>query len=608
MTTMPSLAAAHLEHARSRTLALVDGFDDHDLGRQVSPLMSPLVWDLAHIGHYEELWLLRSLAGATADRPALRRRVRRLQAPASRPADACRSSTRATHAPTSPTCASASLDGCSTTSTLDGDADPLLADGFVYGMVVQHEHQHDETMLATIQLHGDARARPGAGGAVRCASPVTVRRCRRGRAARRPVRHGHGRRAVGVRQRAPRPRGRASRRSASTARRSPTRRTLEFIADGGYDDPRLWTDDGLEVAHGGRPRAPAVLASRTAGRATDWTVLRFGRRLELGRPRPSPCSTCAGTRPTRSRAGPASGSPPRPSGSTRRRGAPTAPSAATRGATATPTTRSPTSARPASAPTRAAAARAARARSACEQMVGDVWEWTASDFDAYPGFRSFPYREYSEVFFRRRPEYKVLRGGSWATHPSAMRTTFRNWDYPIRRQIFSGFRCARRLTGLTDRVPPPRLPRAARRRSRRCCSTPPHSLVDQARRAALPAERAGRTPTGSGVGWYAAGARRRGPAALPQRRRRSGTTPGSPSSRRARRPPPCWPPSALASPGAPVEVSGNAPVRRRPVAVLAERRRPRALRTASATSCGRRVSRAAPPPSRASPTPRCCSR
>ena len=70
----------------------------------------------------------------------------------------------------------------------------------------------------------------------------------------------------------------------------------------------------------------------------------------------------------------------------------------------------------------------------------DVWEWTASDFTPYPGFRAFPYREYSEVFFG--PEYKVLRGGSWATHPSAVRTTFRNWDFPIRRQIFAGFRCA----------------------------------------------------------------------------------------------------------------------------------------------------------------------
>jgi iron(II)-dependent oxidoreductase len=79
----------------------------------------------------------------------------------------------------------------------------------------------------------------------------------------------------------------------------------------------------------------------------------------------------------------------------------------------------------------------------CHQMIGDVWEWTSSDFRPYPGFRSFPYREYSEVFWGS--EYKVLRGGSWASHPSAVRSTFRNWDYPIRRQIFAGLRCARDL-------------------------------------------------------------------------------------------------------------------------------------------------------------------
>ena len=74
-------------------------------------------------------------------------------------------------------------------------------------------------------------------------------------------------------------------------------------------------------------------------------------------------------------------------------------------------------------------------------MIGDVWEWTSSDFAGHPGFVAFPYPEYSEVFFGT--EYKVLRGGSWATRPGAIRNSFRNWDYPIRRQIFSGFRCAR---------------------------------------------------------------------------------------------------------------------------------------------------------------------
>jgi gamma-glutamyl hercynylcysteine S-oxide synthase len=75
--------------------------------------------------------------------------------------------------------------------------------------------------------------------------------------------------------------------------------------------------------------------------------------------------------------------------------------------------------------------------------VGQVWEWTGSDFLAYPGFEAFPYREYSEVFFGA--EHRVLRGGSWATHRDVMRPSFRNWDLPQRRQIFAGIRCARDL-------------------------------------------------------------------------------------------------------------------------------------------------------------------
>jgi len=72
--------------------------------------------------------------------------------------------------------------------------------------------------------------------------------------------------------------------------------------------------------------------------------------------------------------------------------------------------------------------------------VGGAWEWTSSDFRAYPGFQAFPYEEYSKVFFG--DEYKVLRGSSWATHPHVARPSFRNWDLPQRRQIFAGLRLA----------------------------------------------------------------------------------------------------------------------------------------------------------------------
>lgn len=73
--------------------------------------------------------------------------------------------------------------------------------------------------------------------------------------------------------------------------------------------------------------------------------------------------------------------------------------------------------------------------------VGLVWEWTSSEFGGYPGFRAHPYREYSEVFFGQG--YRVLRGGSWATPPRVASRTFRNWDLPERRQIFSGIRLVR---------------------------------------------------------------------------------------------------------------------------------------------------------------------
>jgi gamma-glutamyl hercynylcysteine S-oxide synthase len=73
--------------------------------------------------------------------------------------------------------------------------------------------------------------------------------------------------------------------------------------------------------------------------------------------------------------------------------------------------------------------------------VGRVWEWTASEFNGYPGFVAFPYREYSQVFFGKG--HRVLRGSSWATDPRVASLTFRNWDLPLRRQIFAGVRLAR---------------------------------------------------------------------------------------------------------------------------------------------------------------------
>jgi len=76
----------------------------------------------------------------------------------------------------------------------------------------------------------------------------------------------------------------------------------------------------------------------------------------------------------------------------------------------------------------------------CRQMVGNVWEWTATDFAPYPGFVPDPYKEYSQPMFGQT---KVLRGGAWATRARMLRNTWRNFFAPARYDVLAGFRtCA----------------------------------------------------------------------------------------------------------------------------------------------------------------------
>jgi ergothioneine biosynthesis protein EgtB len=78
----------------------------------------------------------------------------------------------------------------------------------------------------------------------------------------------------------------------------------------------------------------------------------------------------------------------------------------------------------------------------CQQMVGDVWEWTTSDYVPYPGFKS-EFDEYNDKWFVNQ---KVLRGGSFATPQLHIRSTYRNFFHAHERWMISGFRCARDLS------------------------------------------------------------------------------------------------------------------------------------------------------------------
>ncbi|MEA2972062.1 MAG: gamma-glutamyl hercynylcysteine S-oxide synthase [Actinomycetota bacterium] len=423
--------ADELEAVRQRSLDLLSPLDDDALFRQHSPLMSPLVWDLAHVGNYEELWLLREVAGAAPIDAALddvydafrHPRAGRPSLPLLGPAESRRYLVdvrgRALDA-----LEKAVLDG-------DGDGRALLAGGFVYGMVVQHEHQHDETMLATLQLMAGAGYRPLAppppaavdpppsGEVYVPAGPFVMGTDRE------PFAYDNERPAHVVDLP-------AFRIDAGPVTNG---RYLEFVLDGGYDRPELWEAEGWTWRVDNDVRHPQFWVRE--GR--DWTRDRYGfhEDLPLDEPVQHVCwyeadafALWAGKRlPTEAEWEKAASWTP--DGVKRRfpwgDDEPTAAVANLGGGLYRP---APVGAYPAGA-----------SAYGCHQMIGDVWEWTASDFEPYPGFASFPYREYSEVFFG--PDYKVLRGGSWATSPAAVRNTFRNWDYPIRRQIFSGFRCAR---------------------------------------------------------------------------------------------------------------------------------------------------------------------
>jgi iron(II)-dependent oxidoreductase len=418
-----------LTRARQRTQGLTGCLTDDDLIRQHSPLMSPLVWDLAHVANQEELWLLREVAGRDPMHPEIdslydafeHPRAERPTLPLMRPAEA-RSYAHEVRGRVLDVLERVQFRGAR-----------LLRDGFAFGMIAQHEQQHDETMLATHQLRVGAPALSAPPPALAPADVLTLPA---------EVLVPGGPFTMGT---STEPWALDNERPAHVVDLPPfwidtapvtNAAWLEFIAAGGYDRPEYWTEAGW--AH--RQRAGLTAPQFWRREAGQWLRTRFGV-TEPVPPAEPVVHVCwyeadayarwAGRRLPReaewekaARYDPATGRSRRfPWGD----GEPTQDRANLGQRHLQP---APAGSYPAGA-----------APSGARQLIGDVWEWTSSDFLPYPGFTAWPYKEYSEVFFG--PDYKVLRGGAFSVDPVVCRSTFRNWDYPIRRQIFSGLRTAR---------------------------------------------------------------------------------------------------------------------------------------------------------------------
>jgi gamma-glutamyl hercynylcysteine S-oxide synthase len=417
---------ATLERARTQTDALLAPISDGELVARISPLVVPLVQDLARIAYFEDLWILRRAKGDQPI-PELHDSVYR----------GLRHADTGTRSPSLEPGAVRAYAVDVRERVLDflehhvdfDTPNPLLKDGFVFGLVVQHELQRQEAMTETLQLRTEREyplpapdmpdRAPGGPSEIRVPGGVFVLG-----ALAEPWAYDNELPAHEVEL------------PPFRIDRTPVTNGLfaEFVQDRGYRTRRLWTDEGWEW----REREGAVAPLYWERGADGWERIRLGHREPLPPWEPvqhiswheaSAFAAWSGRRlPTEAEW-------ERAASWHRREGKQRYPW----GQEWTGFEASLDRRRFSPAP--AGSYAGGMSPVGCVQMVGDVWEWTSSMLEPYPDFLAFPYPEYSEAFFG--DEYRVLRGGSWATAGLVARATFRHWQPPEARRAFTGFRCAR---------------------------------------------------------------------------------------------------------------------------------------------------------------------
>lgn len=385
-----------MEEVRANTLRLLAPIDETDFCRQAHPDFSPLGWHLGHIGVTEAYWILQQCKGEAS----LSASYDVFFSPTDNPKP------NRVNLPPRKEILDYLLTSRERVLSFLARADfatdhPLLQEANIFNMLVQHEEQHNETILLILRLLAAERYDTG-----------RQRPCRSGLREDQPT--GEKQEMV-LMPAGPFLMG-SNHRGATLDNERPqhvvqvddylidrcpvtNREFLRFVAAGGYASPQWWSTEGWQWREQQQIQHPLYWRRQATG---GWGEIGTEAISPLALDQPVMCVSWYEADAYARFIG----------------------------------KRLPTEAEWEKAAVHEALAR-----------VGCVWEWTATWFHPYPGFVAHPYQGYSVPYFDN--QHRVLRGGSWATRPHVRRYTFRNWYQPWVREIFAGFRCAQDVTTIT---------------------------------------------------------------------------------------------------------------------------------------------------------------
>jgi iron(II)-dependent oxidoreductase len=406
-----------LRDARTRTLALLEDLDDAAWLGPALAIVNPPIWELGHVAWFQEKWCLRHLRG---------------RAPILPQADALYDSAAIAHDvrwqlvfPDRATTLRYVADVLGEVERDVARRTPREGELYFHRLALYHEDMHGEAFVYTRQTHAYAPppgARPHLSGPGPCPGDVALA----GGTFRMGAVPGGEPFVFDNEQWAHEVRVEAFRMARAPVTQAEFR---AFVEDGGYARPALWSPSGWAWRSAARAEHPLYWRREADGR---WSRRRFDRWVALEEHLPAHfvnaheaeawCRWAGRRLPSEAEWEYAAGRTRYPWGDA----APTADHAQLDLAF--------------DEPCEVGAHPRGDTPSGLRQMLGNVWEWTATEFGPYPGFAPGPYREYSEPWFR---DHRVLRGGAFATRARLLRNTWRNFYTPDRRDVLAGFRtCA----------------------------------------------------------------------------------------------------------------------------------------------------------------------